>query len=51
MEEARTLGLRFAEAARHAESMRSHRADVAADIERLERTQDELLDRLVAESS
>lgn len=38
------------EAARHAESMRSHRARVAAEIERLERAQDELLDRLVAES-
>ena len=39
------------EAARHAESMRSHRATVVAEIERLERTQDELLDRLVAETS
>jgi hypothetical protein len=39
------------EAARHAESMRAHRATVADEIERLERTQDELLDRLVAESS
>ncbi|HEU5085067.1 MAG TPA: hypothetical protein VFU14_17125 [Acidimicrobiales bacterium] len=39
------------EAARHAESMRAHRAGVAADIQRLEATQDELLDRLVAESS
>ncbi len=39
------------EAARHAESMRSHRAGVAADIARLEAAQDELLDRLVAESS
>lgn len=39
------------EAARHAESMRAHRASVAAEIERLEHTQDELLDRLVAESS
>jgi predicted nucleic acid-binding Zn-ribbon protein len=38
------------EAARHAESMRTHRASVAAEIERLERTQDELLDRLLAES-
>ena len=39
------------EAARHAESMRTHRASVAAEIDRLERTQDELLDRLLAESS
>lgn len=39
------------EAARHAESMRNHRASVAAEIERLEATQDELLDRLVAETS
>lgn len=38
------------EAARHAESMRSHRGRVVAEIERLEQTQDELLDRLVAES-
>jgi DNA repair exonuclease SbcCD ATPase subunit len=29
------------EAARHAESMRSHRATVAAEIDRLEKTQDE----------
>ncbi len=40
----------YREAARHAESMRTHRASVAADIDRLEATQDELLDRLVAES-
>lgn len=39
------------EASRHAESMRSHRASVAAEIERLEAAQDELLDRLLAESS
>ena len=39
------------EAARHAESMRTHRASVAAEIDRLERTQDELLDRLLAEWS
>jgi len=39
------------EAARHAESMRTHRASVAAEIERLERTQDDLLDRLLAEWS
>jgi flagellar biosynthesis chaperone FliJ len=34
------------EAARHAEAMVRHRTDVVADIERLERQQDELLDRL-----
>lgn len=39
------------QAARHAESMRAHRGSVAAEIARLEATQDELLDRLVAESS
>jgi hypothetical protein len=36
------------EAARHAEAMRRHRDTVQAEIERLERTQDELLDRLIA---
>lgn len=41
----------YREAARHAESMRSHRATVASEIDRLERTQDELLDRLVTETS
>ena len=40
----------FREASRHAESMRGHRAAVAAEIERLERDQDTLLDRLSAES-
>lgn len=39
------------EAARHAEAMRSHRAAVAGEIQRLEATQDDLLDRLTAESS
>jgi len=38
------------EAARHAESMRTHRAAVATEIDRLEKAQDELLDRLLAES-
>ena len=38
------------EAARHAESMRTHRASVAAEVARLEQTQDELLDRLLAET-
>ncbi len=36
------------EAARHADAMRRHRDTVQAEIERLERTQDELLDRLIA---
>lgn len=37
------------DARRHAEAMARHRGDVLASIERLERLQDELLDRLVAE--
>jgi predicted nucleic acid-binding Zn-ribbon protein len=38
------------EAERHAEAMRNHRAKVEAEIAKLERDQDELLDRFVAES-
>lgn len=38
------------EAERHAEAMRRHRAKVQDEIEKLERDQDELLDRFVAES-
>lgn len=38
------------EASRHADAMRSHRATVVEEIERLEAAQDELLDRLSAES-
>lgn len=38
------------QAERHVDAMRKHREHVAADIARLEATQDELLDRLVAES-
>jgi transcriptional regulator with XRE-family HTH domain len=38
------------QADRHAEAMRGHREHVAAEIERLERSQDELLDQFVAES-
>ena len=38
------------DADRHAEAMRRHRDDVQSSIERLERTQDELLDRLLAQS-
>jgi hypothetical protein len=37
-------------AERHAEAMRRHRAKVEAEIARLERDQDALLDRFVAES-
>ena len=37
------------EAQKHADAMRSHRADLATEIAQLERTQDELLDRLLAE--
>lgn len=38
------------QAERHAEAMRRHRARVLDEIGRLEHSQDELLDRLVAES-
>ena len=38
------------EAQRHADAMARHRAEVADEIARLEASQDELLDRLVAES-
>ena len=38
------------EAQRHADAMQRHRADLLANIARLEQTQDELLDRLLAES-
>lgn len=41
-------GREHQEAARHADAMRAHRAEVQTQIERLERLQDELLDRLVA---
>ncbi|MDP9019939.1 MAG: hypothetical protein M3N25_03900 [Actinomycetota bacterium] len=36
------------EAQRHADAMARHRADLLARIQRLERSQDELLDRLLA---
>jgi len=36
------------EAARHADAMARHRAVVLDEIDRLERVQDELLDRLIA---
>ncbi len=38
------------DAQRHAEAMQRHRADLLAGIARLEQSQDDLLDRLVAES-
>jgi hypothetical protein len=38
------------QAERHAEAMRRHRDRVLDEITKLERSQDELLDRLVAES-
>jgi hypothetical protein len=37
------------EARKHADAMARHRADLAQEVESLERSQDELLDRLVAE--
>ncbi len=40
----------YREAARHADSMRAHRATVAAEVSRLESTQDDLLDRYSAET-
>jgi chromosome segregation ATPase len=39
------------EAQRHADAMLRHRAEVQSSIEQLERRQDDLLDRLVAEIS
>jgi len=38
------------QASRHADAMRRHREHVLAEIERLEGSQDELLDEFVAES-
>jgi hypothetical protein len=37
------------EAQRHADAMSRHRSDVVSSIERLERSQDDLLDRLTAQ--
>src|SRR4051794_38276129 len=37
------------DAQRHADAMARHRSEVSAEIERLERAQDELLDRLILE--
>jgi hypothetical protein len=38
------------EAQRHADAMARHRAELLGSIEKLETTQDELLDRLIAET-
>src|SRR3954463_12821997 len=38
------------DAQRHADAMARHRAEVVAEIERLEHAQDDLLDRLTSES-
>jgi hypothetical protein len=38
------------DAQRHADAMHRHRADVLEQISRLEQTQDDLLDRLLAET-
>jgi hypothetical protein len=38
------------DAQRHADAMHRHRADVVEQISRLEQSQDELLDRLMAET-
>lgn len=41
-------GREHEEAARHAQAMRTHRTKVLAEIEKLERDQDDLLDRLMS---
>lgn len=38
------------EARKHLDAMQRHRADVASEIAKLERTQDELLDRLASDA-
>jgi DNA repair exonuclease SbcCD ATPase subunit len=43
-------GREHQDAQRHADAMQRHRADVLEQIDRLERAQDELLDRLMAET-
>jgi hypothetical protein len=43
-------GREHAEAQKHADAMSRHRAEVASSIAELERAQDELLDRLVADA-
>jgi hypothetical protein len=44
-------GQEHTEAQRHADAMARHRSDVRNQLDELERTQDELLDRLLAEST
>ena len=44
-------GREHTEAQRHADAMARHRDDVVGELATLERTQDELLDRLLAEPS
>jgi hypothetical protein len=44
-------GREHTEAQRHADAMARHRADVVGEIAELERSQDELLDRLLSETS
>lgn len=44
-------GREHTEAQRHADAMARHRADVLGELASLERSQDELLDRLLAEPS
>ena len=44
-------GREHVDAQKHADAMARHRASVVANIGELERSQDELLDRLMAESS
>lgn len=44
-------GREHTEAQRHADAMARHRADVLQELAELERAQDELLDRLLAEPS
>jgi hypothetical protein len=44
-------GREHTEAQRHADAMARHRADVVGQLADLERSQDDLLDRLLAEST
>ncbi len=41
----------YAEAQRHADAMERSRRTVAAEVDELQRTQDELLDRLISDDS
>ena len=43
-------GKEHREASKHAEAMRRHRDDLVGEIQNLEQTQDQLLDRLVEQS-